>query len=477
MVKRLLLLSVILLTGVLLTIPAFNYNVINAAGAFTGTTLNAAFWSSGLQHMGIELIAGSGTLLILFLINSKASIFYASIAVTIALFFIFLFQYAVNIPITDDYITILTFSNNYFSTYDPFQKLSLLFSFHGECRLVMTRVAIIIMHFITGEVNIKVLVIISNICLPLILFLLNKQIKNEALLLPLLLIIALLLFQYGYYDAIVWATDAFHYQLTILLVLLALHLLEKNSAMSKASCAVCSVLAMLTFGNGLLIFPITLLYFVILKNYKMFFAWLLLTMLACALYLSNFGHLNQQSAHFSLADYFIYSCCFIGGAFQFAYSLYLPFACGLVVWILFAVLTITGYYKKSFFHYAILLFTILSSLLAAHFRSGNGYAGAISNRYGIFSVLSVSASLIAFFEIINEKQQPRLIPFSIAVVLIYHLMSGLFFFPEVPVRKQKLEAFINGIKHNKPFKPVLPVIPEGADDIVKEAMKKKIYFP
>jgi hypothetical protein len=61
--------------------------------------------------------------------------------------------------------------------------------------------------------------------------------------------------------------------------------------------------------------------------------------------------------------------------------------------------------------------------------------------------------------------------------IVYHLLSGIFFFPEVPIRKQKLESFITDIRNNAPFKEVDPFISKRAESAVKTAIKNEIYFP
>ena len=139
--------------------------------------------------------------------------------------------------------------------------------------------------------------------------------------------------------------------------------------------------------------------------------------------------------------------------------------------------SIKKYYKKNYLVYSLILFTIFSSLIAAYFRLSMGLIESISNRYGIFSILVICASLVAAAEVISEKKQKLFLGTALFICIAYHLLSGFFFFPEVPVRKQKLESFIFDIKSNAPFKPINPIIPEGADSIVKDAIQRKIYIP
>jgi len=468
---------IIFLFGITFSISLIDSQIIQWISYVSGIKINEEFRVFGLQHLGIELIVLSGLVFLSTFIHDRNKLFLLALIVIIALFFSFLLKYAVNIPITDDYKTILHFSNHYFFTNDVSEKISLLTAFHGECRLVTTRIIIIILYFITGVVNIKSLIILANCCLPAILFLFYKSISLEKFRMGITLMIAVLFFQFGYYDAIVWATDALHYQFTILFLMLSLYLLKTNSGTSHVISILAALFAGLTFGNGLLVFPLAILFFVIKKNWKFVFIWTALGVAFILLYFQNFSLIHHDISAHSLIDYLIYSCCFIGGSFQFMYKLHAPFLIGLLIWILFIILTIKKYYKKNYFIYSLILFVILSSLIAAQFRLSMGLAESISNRYGIFSILGICASLIALMEITHEKKRKTFLSLSISLCIVYHLVCGIFFFPEVPLRKQKLKAFISDIKSNAPFKLIQPIIPEGSDNIVKEAIKKDIYFP
>jgi hypothetical protein len=465
------------ISGALFSFPFIDKSIMDSVSSFLGITLNNEFWSLGLHHFGVELLLLSSILLLSIFIKDKNKLMLIALAAIIGSFYIFLFQNAVNIPITDDYITILQFSNQYFFTDSISEKFSLFTSFHAECRLITTRIIIIMLHFITGVVNIKHLILLANCCLPVMLLFFYKVLSHVSIRLELTLMFALLLFQFGYYDSIVWATDALHYQFTIVFVMLSLYLLNKNSLVSHITSIVTGVFAALTFGNGLLIFPIAILFFIIQQNWKFVFIWTSIFAVFSLLYFQHFTSGIHGNVLFSVMDYFIYSCCFLGSAFQFMYQLQLPFFVGLLIWILFILLTIKHYYRKNYFVYGLLLCIIFSSIITAYFRLGMGLNESVSSRYGIYSVLAIVASLNALAEIIEFKKQAVFLYAGVVLCVLYHLLSGIFFFPEVPIRKQKLESFITDIRNNAPFKEVDPIISKQAESAVKTAIQKGIYFP
>ncbi len=463
--------------GLLLVFPAIDSALLQLLFKLSGKELSGFFFISGLRHFGIELIIGALLLLAGSLIKNRNAFYFLAIVVVAVAFFIFLQVHCVNVPINDDFATILRFSNRYFFAGSAAEKLSLLTAFHAECRLITTRVIIITLHFFTGAVNIKWLLLVANCCLPLIIAICCKAMPELRFRATVTLMMALLVFQFGYYDAIVWATDALHYQFTILFLVLCLHLLTKKEAGYQAAALLAALLAAITFGNGLLVLPIAILYFLLHGRMQTALIWATVAAVLFGLYFYGFNAGGTGVEIHNPLQYIIYSCCFLGGAFQFMYQMYLPFAAGLFIWGLFVFLTVKRYYLKNYFVYGLFLFVILSSLAAAQFRLNFGVAEAISNRYGIFSVLAISAVLMALADILPARFERGFIAAGLCCTVLYHLLSGIFFFPEVPIRKQKLEAFIQDIKADRPFVAVDPIIPAGADAVTREAMYKKIYRP
>ncbi|MBU1719055.1 MAG: hypothetical protein KKA07_08270 [Bacteroidetes bacterium] len=468
---------IIILIGAVLSISFFDRIIIQAIISGTGLSLNEEFRMFGLQHLGIELIVLGSIIFLSALMHNKNKLFLISVIAVILLFFTFLYIYAVNIPINDDFEVILNFSNRYFFSENASEKSSLLSSYYCETRFITLRFATIFLHFITGAVNFKSLIIIANCCLLVVLFLYCKSMSMKKCRMEITLIIALLFFHFGYYDAVIWATNAFVYQFTTACVMLSLFLINKSSVSSQIIAVISAILAALTFGNGLVVFPIVIFFFVLEKKWKFVFLWTALAVLFFLIYFQGFSSMNRVTSIHSLFDYIIYSCCFLGSAFQFMYKLHLPFIAGGLIWALFIVLTIKKYYRKNFFIYGLIIFAIVSSLIAAHFRISKGLDESISNRYGFFSILVICSSIIALSDIINERRQNSFLRMALGVCIAFHLLCGVFFFPEVPVRKQKLEAFIDDINNNAPVDLIRPIIPAGSDSIVKEAIRKEIYFP
>ncbi len=84
------------------------------------------------------------------------------------IYFVLVTQYAVNVPMKDDYDAILNFLNSYSHTPSFFHKLGLLFAQHNEHRIFSTRLITVLYYSIFGNVNFRNLILIGNLQLMVI---------------------------------------------------------------------------------------------------------------------------------------------------------------------------------------------------------------------------------------------------------------------------------------------------------------------
>ncbi|MBC7863952.1 MAG: hypothetical protein IAF38_13330, partial [Bacteroidia bacterium] len=443
MKKKVILLSAGFLAGIIFSLPRADEKIVSFISFLFQKSLDPYFWSQGLQLFGAEL----ALLCFLFFIstfikNKRLSEIIFPVGVY-GLFFSYLFLQACNAPINDDITTVFSFSNAWHDASSFSEKMNVLFSFHGECRLVFTRLFVLFFQFVSGAINIKTMLLFSNLCLILIFLLFKKN----ALKIPekkfLLIFSGLLLFQFSFYDSIVWFTDALHYQYVVLFFLLFLTFLTGKKKYSTPLSVLFAVMACLTFGNGFLCFPIAILYCVVNKNFRHLFYWSIALICTAGFYFHNFPLQDSTFAWTNCWKIPVYSCCFVGGSFQFFQNLWLPFLAGLSVWILLFILIKKKYYQSNFFIFAVLLFVCFSSLIAGIFRINSGISEAISNRYGFFSILAFIASVIALTEISLPEKKNKILKIAATAAVLFYLMSAVFFYPEIPVRKKKLEKFIS----------------------------------
>ena len=166
------------LLGIMLCFSSIDIQIIKICSYLLNRDFNEQFSIYGLQHVGLQLIV-MGNLFIVFNFHPNSRLlFRLSISSLITIFFIGVFKHSVNIPMTDDYWTIIKFSNQYFPA-SASDKLKMLFSFYSESRMVIIRILLIVIHFITGTINIKYLILFANLSLMGILFICHQFIADN----------------------------------------------------------------------------------------------------------------------------------------------------------------------------------------------------------------------------------------------------------------------------------------------------------
>ena len=182
--------------------------IINFWDLLLHKQMSIHFWKIGLFQTGIELIYFS-FLIFLFLLfyNSRPrQVLFISFTGFVVLFICHVLYYSVNIPInspgTDDYMVFLNFLNHYSST----KNVEEIFSQFDDVREIFRRlISVILFHL--HAFNFKTLILFANSCLMGIILLFYRTISLERKHKDFLfLILIILVFQFEYYDATLWAS-------------------------------------------------------------------------------------------------------------------------------------------------------------------------------------------------------------------------------------------------------------------------------
>jgi hypothetical protein len=97
-------------------------------------------------------------------------------AIAPLLYFVSIFAFSVNVPVGDDY-TMLGFLNEFQAASGIENKLQLLFSFHNEHRIVITRAIMLILTKLTGAIDFRTLNLIGNFALLLTLLVIGRMLR------------------------------------------------------------------------------------------------------------------------------------------------------------------------------------------------------------------------------------------------------------------------------------------------------------
>lgn len=351
------------------------------------------------------------------------SIVFGIISVLFILYLWTILTYTSFMPVSDDYIAVLGFLNNYVQAGSIHEKLGMLFLQHNEHRIVFNRVIEVLQLNLFGEVNFLCLTLIGNLGWILTLFLLwhyaaKRKITSVFSFLP----VVLILLTFSHSALITWAMASLQNYWQVLFSLLALFFMTENKPYRTI---IFIFFSLFTGGGGIVLIPLTFLYYVIQRNWKQAIVLLFFSIVMLLLY---FVFLDYQSHSINRDVYGIiiknyerfisYFLCFIGnlgGTQQLAIIL------GVILVTLFIFKSRAIFKKEPFLAWSI-LFIFAIAFLAAFVRSATGVQQAMSSRYGIYSVLLVSLIYLQYLSLYPKSKK------VIGIGMLVGLITFSFYF-------------------------------------------------
>lgn len=167
----------------------------------------------------------------------------------VAAFWLTVFKLSYNFPFYDDFDNIVQFILRFRGSSGLWTKLALLFEQNFEHRVLFSKLVTLMQYYLTGQVNIRWLIMLGDLSLIGIAWLFYTFYGNKKLSLATLLGICCILFQMQHYeDTISWATCSLQHAPCILFSLWSSYLaLQRKHIWGSA---VLALLALFTSANG-----------------------------------------------------------------------------------------------------------------------------------------------------------------------------------------------------------------------------------
>ena len=304
--------------------------------------------------------------------------------IPVAWFYFFLFRNNLNIPYGDDYKSILSFLNEFVRTPASSEKLNLIFSQYHEHRIALCRIATLLLYYISGSINFKVLSLTANFSLIGTLYIFYKSFNISRFKHLLFVPSVFMVFQMQYWEASLWSTAALQQIWVLLFTPLCFYCLHYES-WKYCMVAWCAALcAAYTNGNGIFCFIIGWLMLLLRKEFAKSLLWILFT--AVAFYLYFYDYQFETIELPPLDETVIFMLSFLGSSVSFNnLNVSLLFGCFSVIYLVY--LTGTSYYQKNPLIYAMMLFLVITAMAVAIARSHIESYQAIASRYNLNSSL------------------------------------------------------------------------------------------
>jgi hypothetical protein len=471
----------LLIAGCILFNGEIDYSIVGLVNRILSINLNIEFRAFGLEYLATLLIYASITILTWYF-QLSGKITRRQFAFLSVIFLILHYTYhvvinSVNYPIFDDQGAVYDFLNQYTGQPNAKGKLHALLMPYNEAWMLFPRFILLTFLSLFHEFNLNHLFLFNAGVLAFFFFLLTICFqKTEAF--PYLLIPALLLFQLQYFNTIFIAISGLCYYWVLIFALGSIYFLVQRTKKGKYLALIFACAASITFGNGLLLFPLSIIYLVCKRQWLEAMGWL--AALCVFLFLLSGTFLQIQFAGEFTMDvsyWILFIPTLLGSAFQFFYTVHIPVIAGCLVILTFVVGIFRKWYDSSPPLFWMLAFVILSAASAAPFRSAirpGGYYG-LEVRYGFFSIISVVLAVMLLIE--NSQFFKRKQMWFLIGSFAYNILSGFFFYPEAPVRTQRLEAFVKDAHQNKFNLEYSPYRKAAFDELMKSSIEKGIYKP
>ncbi len=400
--------------------------------------------------------------------------------------------FSVNIPIWDDYDTVLAYLNMPESL-----RCQIFFYQHNEHKIAWTRLMVEGYYRIVGKINFVHLIYLGNLALLFMFFSLSgifKRQKNLILFVP----VSYLLFQPQAWENMTWVTGSIQNFYILFFALMTFYFWNKKTLFGYAIASIFGVIATYTGANGLLIFFILLAWecrefikkpksitifqqdnFPSKKRLLSLLILLGVTSLLCYSYFNNYDSVagNHPYGIKLLSQplvLFKYIITFLGSYME-PFGKGLVFLTGAVEVILILLLTYKGYDQKNPVIYYFLLFILSSIFITALGRAGLGVEQALSSRYRSFSIMVLILTYLAFIEQYPKVFSSKLvISCLIFLAMIFNFGSTAGYVKNLSDRKILLEEITTWKQTGKGLNYPSE---ESASLTIRRSMEKGIYIP
>jgi hypothetical protein len=431
--------------GCLMQLESFVKAVLVIYENISGSRLSFPFRQAGFAVTG-QIMALSG----LFLLaenniqrpHHRRLLILSVYAALLLFFYLKIFCDAVNVPVWDDYGTMLEFANKWTGTATLYEKWKLIVSPFYESRMIMLRSFCAFFLILLHEINFRHVIFITDLLLLGITWLFIKTMPRDNNFIYRFLPIAIIIFQLQSYDCLLWATAGFNFIFTFFFAFCAIYYSVNGRAKSPWLFLFFATTAACTYGNGWILFPMVAAVYFSRKDYRngvIIFVYMALTSL---LYF-NGAHEGPSNPATEIAwiVYPAYYFAFCGSAFRYFNSEVIAIAAGLTMNIYFFVFLFRKQTVFSDILSLLILFILLSAGMTTILRAADGGLGqALSPRYGFYSQMLFVSLLMKKMQAVNNKEKfvKLLLPISLAL----QLLTGFMFYPEAVVRKRTLLEYI-----------------------------------
>jgi hypothetical protein len=356
------------------------------------------------------------------------------------------------VPIIDDYPELFVFAIGFTKAQGLVAKLGLLFTAQvGPYKLLLDHGLVALQLLLTGHMDLPVMIVLGNL-MPIGIFALlwrhaeknNTPARSRLLL---LLPVSLLVFSMNYAETLDWAMIGLQHPAVIFFSMAALHFLVQHSGKSFVLACGLAMLASATSANGLLLWPVGLLYLLLHdRRPARLLGWCAAIAVTVFAYFFRFQP-EGLSVQGTVAGKLMFFTMFCGGAMENMHHKPLPYlslAIGAGVLLVIADAVRTRFDRRNPFVFFTAVWLLCTAIVVANGRAAMGLELSLSSRYKIFcDVLLACCYLYLLDRMAGLKLQRWLVAASIAGALVVCVGGDVAGAKLLALRRSRAEAAMN----------------------------------
>lgn len=372
--------------------------------------------------------------------SSPRWLFFLGLILVLCPVFLYFYSFSIyttNVPFSDDFSTLYEVMQILQS--ESLQgKLELLFTHQNEHLHILTRSIFILVYFVFGSIDFKILTLISNVALLGLLFFACKALPEKQEKIFLLIPVALLIFQLKQnWVHLIWAMEAMAALYALCFAGFSFYFLGKNSTKYFWWAIFFALISVFTHGSGVAILAVGGFLLLIQKRFGLAGIWIFCAVPVLVIYFNKLHFIADSPMTIlslkDLARIVSFFISFIGAMASYENQASL-LTLGTLIVSYFTFLVFKKYYKTNIAVFGFMVFLFCVAAMVALSRSGLGEELVFSNRYKIFSLTMIMLVYISVVDLFYPSASRRWLFVSGAI-----LIMGFMFLVSYGGGKEKLE--------------------------------------
>ena len=387
-----------------------------------------------------------------------------------------------NIPMWDEFETVLKFLVRYESMSSLRDAIGPLFALANEHCMVTSRLIVLALFELTGEANFIHLAVVGNLSVVGVVMLLVRHESNRLVRLLLGALTSLFIFQLQHHENFFSSYASIDHFLVVLLTTTTLVWVVRGGVLALWGAGGMSVLAVFTLAHGTAVLAAAALLLGLQQRWRHLAGWMVGSLIIAGLFAWRLSgaplSLTPPLTLAGLEKIVGYWLSLLGGVPALGnQAVVMPF--GALLMVILGWLTLKTSYRRDPLLWGVAVNAVLAALLIAYGRAGSPDVSPLSSRYMVQSAMAWSATLVMLLKLLGSPW--RILGWGAALVVVAGSANVAASVRYLPNAREFVQRRIDAARHYDLAQSLVgmrrPIYPQGreADAILAAAAKTGVY--